>query len=186
MHTQVPLTLLPAVASETCTTAATCSSTQTAPPSDNTTLASAGAAAQIVVWIFDEEGRGLEGKSVHLWVKPDSPDYMDESVLFQPGNPRVGVRAAALQELGGGRICSTIALERGARGVRVALPSYGLRWLKHCPEKRMGGTETRALGVEIVATRLSRTPSLLMVSACPRCSVCVCEREWVWEGSIYA
>ena len=99
MHTQVPLTLLPAVASETCTTAATCSSTQTAPPSDNTTLASAGAAAQIVVWIFDEEGRGLEGKSVHLWVKPDSPDYMDESVLFQPGNPRVGVRAAALQEL---------------------------------------------------------------------------------------
>ena len=54
------------------------------------------------MWIFDEEGRGLEGKSVHLWVKPDSPDYMDESVLFQPGNPRVGVRAAALQELGGG------------------------------------------------------------------------------------
>lgn len=54
------------------------------------------------MWIFDDQGRGLEGKSVHLWVKPDSPDYMDESVLFQPGNARVGVRAAALQELGGG------------------------------------------------------------------------------------
>ena len=55
-----------------------------------------------MVWVQDEEGRGLEGKSVYVWVKPDLPDFMVETVQFQPGNPRVGVRAAALQELGGG------------------------------------------------------------------------------------
>ena len=99
----VPLTLLPSAEQDTCTTAAACRSIahDTSPP-DNATLSSPGTTGQIVVWIFDDQGRGLEGKSVHLWVKPDLPDYMDESVLFQPGNARVGVRAAALQELGGG------------------------------------------------------------------------------------
>jgi hypothetical protein len=89
-------------------------------------------------------------------------------------------------EVGGPYLFDDRAGEGGEEGEQIRRASYGLRCLKHCPGRRMGGTETRALGVEIVATRLSRTPSLLMVSACPRCSVCVCEREWVWEGSIYA
>jgi len=37
---------------------------------------------QVVVWVSDELGQGLEGKSVYLWVKPDSSDFVDERCEF--------------------------------------------------------------------------------------------------------
>ena len=100
----VPLTLLPAGIWGNCSSPAACGSGRGRVAADGETdgLGSGRRDSQFVVFVRDEFGRGLEGKSVYLWVKPDLPDGIDDRVLFQPGSPRVGVRAAPLRELGGG------------------------------------------------------------------------------------
>ena len=98
-----PLLGLPDGAGGNCSSsAATCGSGRGAPAADNAHDRWGSTEAQITVFVRDEAGRGMAGKSLHLWVKPDLPGTIDDRVLFQPGNPRVGLRSVPLTELGGG------------------------------------------------------------------------------------
>eukprot|EP00960_Hanusia_phi_P013014 380370-Hanusia_phi.AAC.1 len=55
----------------------------------------------MLVRVEDSSGRGISGKDVYLWVKPDKGNEANEIALFDPGNERVGVRSK-LQEIGDG------------------------------------------------------------------------------------
>ena len=90
-------------------------------------------------------------------------------------------------EVGGPYLFDVRAGEGGEEGEQIRRASYGLRCLKHCPGRRMGGTETRALGGEIV---VSAFRAFLRCSWCTLAHGTVCVWGWVgvgvWGGSVYA
>ena len=107
--------------------------------------------ARVIVWVRDGEGRGLEGKSVHLWVRPDKrgggggkegTTMFDETVQYQPGNPRVGVRTAALHELGGGAYVFDDKAGEGGEGGPFGSPFLWGAFSNVLP----GGDDGRYLG----------------------------------------